>query len=290
MIRPALFAALLGLVACSPRPSPGSAPAASPAVAAPNVADVPPDCRTPELWLALYPRDEVAGPYCQACGEYCDTDEQSSRMRWKLLSGDMLRFGCADLEYAQRAILAYHGVAVTDEPWASYFAGLPWYRPASSPKPIELPPAARANAAWLATVLEVCERTHENGIAREYVDEVREWFRRKREGDIRLPPKLFVDQQAATRERFLEFLSHGGGGVFFEYDVRTPVLAEVADERWRSLFLGRTVFAVTVATGAPTLSCVDSSSGIDCEGYESLTFFFDASSGELIGLDASAAG
>lgn len=206
-------------------------------------------------------------------------------MGWKFLTADYLNYGCADLEYAKLAIPAYHGVPVTHERWASYFAGLPWYRPSSAP--VELPPVARENEQWLATIVEVCERTYGNGLVRHYKSDVETWFRRKKDGDIRLPPKLYINHQPATREQFLEFLWHGGGDMYFQFNLRTSLRGEPSDPMWRARFPGVTLTSVIAGTGGPTVSCVDATR-IGCEGYDALTFFFDAATGELVGLAGSA--
>jgi hypothetical protein len=237
-------------------------------------------CRKPELWLALYPRDEIPAHYCEACDDRC-----TPAMQWSFLSGDVLRFGCDDLAYARSTILAYHDVAIGDEPWRSYFAAQPWYRPIRTPD--ELPPAARANADWLGTVIDVCEGRVEAGYVRAYKPAIVQWFQRKKAGDVRLPDTLFVDSQPATPAQFREFLDHGAPGTYFNYDLRTPI--RDTSQSWWDRFPDRTIVAFSVGTSAPTLSCVDTS-GVDCEGYEHIELVFDASTRELVALAVSAAG
>ena len=211
----------LAAVACK------SSPASSPQTVTTRTGETPGpalSCRKPELWLALYPKAEIPAHYCAACADRCAEHPDTPgtiTMQWDLLSGDVLRFGCDDLAYARSTILAYHDVAITDEPWRSYFAAQPWYRPIRTPD--KLPAAARANADWLGTVLEVCEGRVEQGYVRAYQPDIIRWFQRRKAGDVRLPDKLFVDNQPATPEQFRTFLDHGAPGTYFNYDLRTPI-------------------------------------------------------------------
>jgi hypothetical protein len=288
---------LVGVAIAAGCPKPSARTQRSP-IGDPIVAAAPqqtPSCRSPELWLALYPRDGLDARYCQACAAYCDVGDinvpeqrrgTEPHMRWDFLHGDLLRFGCADLEYAQRAVSAYHGATFTDEPWASYFKSQPWYRPRAVSS---LPSVAADNERWLAAVVEVCKRTYLHGVVDVYAADIRSWFEQKAAGKVRLAPSLFVDHQPATEEQFLEFLRHGGDPQYFQYELRTPIRAGFG-EHWASRFPGRqTLWDITVSTGSPTLSCVRQSS-IDCEGYESVTFIYDAATNELVGLHVTAAG
>jgi hypothetical protein len=285
--------ALVILVAAGCAASPRAAPA--PAVEAPEPGrarrPAPPPCEAPELWLAVSARDALPAAYCAACASSCSEDDGGGEpaMRWGLLQGDPLRFGCFDLEYASLAIPAYHGAPAPPR-WADHFAGLSWYRPDGRVRLDEMPAVARDNQIWMTAAAEICMRTLRFTYAAAYLEPIRRWFADRDRGRPELPGLLFVDGEPATRRAFLEFLDQSPADTF-RFRPRTPVAAEAAPAWWRErLGVGdRTLIMVTVSTGAPSLSCVDRS-GIDCEGFESIDFFFAADSAELVALHLTASG
>jgi hypothetical protein len=208
-------------------------------------------------------------------------------MAWGLLSGDPLRFGCGDLEYASLAISAYFGHPVP-KPWRDSFKNKAWFAVAQGAGARALPLRAKEESTWLQTAAEICSRSLSHRYAQEYVDQIEAWFHERAAGTPPLPAFLLVDGQVAAQERFLEFLMQGDDA-YFQFDRRTRISAEAASETQRAALDGRFVFVVTVMTGTPNLSCVDPS-GTGCEGYEWIEFFFDPRSKELLAINVSAAG
>jgi hypothetical protein len=284
---PAVALLLLGGLGCARSPARVPAAAIGAAAAAPAPPATPP-CDLPELWLAIRHRDELPAAYCDACGPSCTRVEGRLTMPWGFLEGDPMRFGCFDLEYASVAVPAFHGKEVPAR-WAEAFAGQPWYAPDPGFQPDRMPAAARDNAAWLATATEICTRSLRFTYAAAYVEPIRRWFADRERGQPELPALLFVDGKPATASDFLAFLGHGEPSAVFRLGPRTRIEADAAPAWWTERLGGRFTLLVTVATGGPTLSCLDRS-GIDCEGYDSVELFFDPQSDELVAIHLTASG
>lgn len=244
-----------------------------------------PSCEQPELWLALYSKEEIPSRYCAACQDACEPGEEGGlTMPWALLGDeDDFYFACNELAYLAFAIPAYHGMPVKDPFWKPYFEAQTWYKPDPNFSEGRLTKEAAENLRWAKGLAEACQSKEANRVSEGDWKLVIDWFARKESGAPPLPEKLFVDGKPASREEFLEFLHSEG---LYRFDRRKPVRymeSQVAQEN----FPGKKTRTIAVYTGNPGLSCVGV--GEDCEGFEWIELTFDETD-TLLALHVAAAG